>query len=248
MKTHILNVRRDARPTFRRAALAALVLSTAPLDASVLKLRESPADYPHSCKVEAGTIGVDYLYRSLATPRGTQVIPGIVIVEVGIYPAAGQSLQLVQGSFQLDWKKADWPLGPVGPDFVLAQLQHPGWTYPVYGSGVDINAGTVDRRGGDFEGVVIGRSPRREPRFPGDPRQDLPLPEPAPMPDTPSNTPDADEMPERIIVLHALERHEVNEPAAGYVYFPYRGRLKKLRELTLKIHLPSESCEFLLRK
>ena len=87
-------------------------------------MRESASDYPHTCEVEGGTIGVDYLYRSLPTPQGTQIIPGIVIVEVGVYPSPERSLQLPEGSFSLDWKGAEWPLGPAGPDFVLAQLQH----------------------------------------------------------------------------------------------------------------------------
>ena len=87
-------------------------------------MRESASDYPHTCEVEGGTIGVDYLYRSLPTPQGTQIIPRIVIVEVGVYPSPERSLQLPEGSFSLDWKGAEWPLGPAGPDFVLAQLQH----------------------------------------------------------------------------------------------------------------------------
>ena len=71
---------------------------------------------------------------------------------------------------------------------------------------------------------------------------------PNPMPDAPRREPHPDEMPERIIPLHALGPHEIDEPSTGYVYFPYRGRLKKLRELTLKIQLADESYEFLLRK
>ena len=218
------------------------------LPASELHVRAASSDYPTCCKVEGGTIGVDYLYRSLPTPRGTQIIPGIVIVEVGLYPSSEQSLQLPEGAFSLDWKGAEWPLGPAGPDFVLAQLRHPEWAYPAHGGGLAGEAGTVNRRGGGFEGVVIGKSPRRQPRFPGDPRQEHPSPAPNPMPDAPRGEPHPDEMLERIIPLHALERHEVGQPTAGYIYFPYRGRLKKLRKLTLKIQLPDQNCEFLLRK
>ncbi len=229
------------------------LLAAAALNASELKVREIPAAYPHTCKVEAGTIGVDYLYRSLPTPRGTQIIPGIVIVEVGVYPAPERSLRLPEGAFQLDWKRAEWPLGPIGADFVMTQLQHPEWAYPVHREGLEGHAGTVNRRGGVFEGVVIGGRPRPRARFPsgpypGDPRREAPLPAPNPMPEVPRREPHPDEMPERIIPLHALGPHEIDGPSAGYVYFPYRGRLKKLRELTLKIHLADESCEFLLRK
>ena len=74
------------------------------------------------------------------------------------------------------------------------------------------------------------------------------MPAPNPMPDAPGREPHPGEMPERIIPLHALGPHEIDEPSAGYVYFPYRGRLKKLRELRLKIQLTDENCEFLLRK
>ncbi len=220
-------------------ASALSVPASSSLAASELKVREAASAYPQTCHVEGGPIGVDYLSSSLPTPQGTQMIPGIVIVEVGVYPSPERSLQLTEGSFSLDWKGAEWPLGPAGPDFVLAQLLHPEWAYPEQGEGIDLQVGTVNRQGGDFDGIASGRTPRRYPRFPGEPRADQ-----APRePETP-----LDERPERIIPLHALGRDEIDEPAAGYVYFPYRGRLKKLRKLTLNIQLPDEGCEFLLRK
>ena len=143
------------------------LLAAASLPASELKVREAASAYPHTCQVEGGTIGVDYLSRSLPTPQGTQMIPGIVIVEVGVYPSPERSFHLTEGSFSLDWKGAEWPLGPAGPDFVLAQLLHPEWAYPEHGEGIDLQVGTVNRQGGDFDGIATGRTPRRYPRFPG---------------------------------------------------------------------------------
>ena len=91
-------------------ASALSVPASSSLAASELKVREAASAYPQTCHVEGGTIGVDYLSRSLPTPQGTQMIPGIVIVEVGVYPSPERSLQLTQGSFSLDWKGAEWPL------------------------------------------------------------------------------------------------------------------------------------------
>ena len=68
-------------------ASALSVPASSSLAASELKVREAASAYPQTYHVEGGTIGVDYLSRSLPTPQGTQMIPGIVIVEVGVYPS-----------------------------------------------------------------------------------------------------------------------------------------------------------------
>ena len=95
--------------------------------ASELAVRESPESYRHTCTVDGAVLGVDYLRRSLPTPRGMQHIPGVLIVELGIFPTPGRSVKLPAGNFELDWKGRERPLTPAGPELVAAQLLHGEW-------------------------------------------------------------------------------------------------------------------------
>ncbi len=96
-------------------------LNSGILFASALEPKESVAEYPFACTVEHGSLGVEYLRRSLPTPRGMQHIRGVLIFEVGVFPAPGKSLHLTGNSFELDWKRnKNPPLVPV--DYQLLSI------------------------------------------------------------------------------------------------------------------------------
>ena len=214
------------------------------LFASVLEPKESVAEYPFACAVEGGSVGVDYLRRSLPTPRGMQHIRGVLIFEVGVFPASGKSFHLTENSFELDWKgNKNPPLVPVDYQYVVALLRNPWWNN---GLGLEMAAGRVDPRTGRGPHVRVG-GPRGPPPVPGqrDPR-DTPREVPG-TPREPEGEPHPDELPERIVLLHALPNEPTSKASRGYVYFYYRGKLTKLNNLVLAVKLPDETCEFMVR-
>lgn len=234
-----------------RRTLAILVFSALPIGAlaSELAVRESPEAYRHSCAVEGAVIGVDYLRRSLPTPRGMQHIPGVLVFEVGAFPQPGRKLTLPASAFQLNWKGLDRPETPADPQLVLAQLRHQEWARGSHHPHIEASAGTTDRYG-QSGGVIFGQ-PRREPRFPGDPNADPQddRPEPSsPVPSVPHGEPHPDELPERIIPLHALETDEITSPEGGLVYFIYSGKLKRLNNLTLNVQAGNGTCSLIVRE
>jgi hypothetical protein len=233
----------------RLIASSAFALISTTLCASELAVRESPESYPHTCAVEGAVLGVDYLRRSLPTPRGMQHIPGVLIVELGIFPVAGRSVRVPAGNFELGWKGRQRPLTPAGPELVAAQLLHSEWARGSHYPHAEASVGTVDEYGRN-RSVIFGR-PRREPRFPGDPKPDH---DPDRGPETPSATnipsspPHPDDLPDRILTLHALGADELDEPAGGYVYFLHRGKLTKLRNLTLSTQVGDATCRIAIRE
>ena len=228
--------------------ILALMVVPVGTPASELAVRESPKTYGHSCVVDGAVIGVDYLRRSLPTPRGMQHIPGVLIFEVGVFPQPGRRLTLPAGTFDLEWNGLDRPETPAEPQLVLAQLLHEEWARGSHYPHVEASAGTIDRHGRSG-GVIFGR-PRREPRFPGDPNSDPQNDRPetrSPAPNVPPGEPHPDEQPERIIPLHALETTAIGNPSAGFVYFLYRGKLKKLKKLVLHLQVGQATCALKIR-
>lgn len=136
-----------------------------------LEPRDTVDDYATTCRLGGASIGVDYLRRSLPTPRGIQFIPGVLIFEIGVFPDRGEKITLGSSDFELNWKKANLPIVPVHPQYVVASLLRPEFSQ---GDRIaQVFVGRPNRRTGEFEGVTIG-GPPRNPRFPDDPRRDGP--------------------------------------------------------------------------
>ena len=232
-------------PTRISLCVLALLASSVAARAQ-LEPRDSADDYSAVCRLQGGAIGVDYLRRSLPTPQGIRFIPGVLIFEIGVFPDRGKTMTLGSSDFQINWKKADLPLLPVHPQYVVASLLRPEYSQGNRGAWVFV--GRPNRRTGEFEGVTIG-GPPRNPRFPDDPRRDgPPLPRAPAEPRVTPKPPHADERPDRILSIHALSAEPADHPSAGYVYFAHNGRLKKLKGLVLTIRGGEERCNLLMRK
>ena len=210
-----------------------------------LEPRASVKDYLTACRLQDGAIGADYLRRSLPTPQGIRFIPGMLIFEIGVFPERGKAIALGSSDFQLNWKKADLPLLPVHPQYVVASLLRP--EYSQGDRSTTVSVGRPNQRTGGFEGVTIG-GPPRFPRFPDDPRRDgPPLPRAPAEPRVTPKPPQADERPDRILSIHALSADPVDHPSGGYVYFAYKGKLKKLKGLVLTIRDGEDKCNLRMR-
>jgi hypothetical protein len=172
---------------------------------------------------EAGklALGAEYLVHSVSSGRQTFVVPKHLVVEVAVFPAKGQAVELAAGQFSLriNGKTKD-VLRPETPGFVAASLKYPDWE----GSrGLEVGLGPV----------TIGR-PTTVGRFPGDNRE--------PRPRTPPRAPDqnpaglqkeASLTAEETVVDAALPEGRAAGPVSGHLYFPYRGKVKSLKSLEL---------------
>ena len=226
------------------ALVICAALSASTVGASVLEPRKGTDEYPFACAVEDGSLGVDYLRRSLPTPRGMHHIRGVLIFEVGVFPAPGKSFHLTENSFELDWKgNKNPPLVPVDYQYVIALLRNPWWNEDL---GLEMAAGRLDPRTGRGPHVRVG-GPRGPPGAPGQ-RDPTGTPREIPgAPRRPEGEPHPDELPERIVLLHALPTEPLSKASAGYVYFYYRRKLTKLNDLVLTVRLSDENCEFMVR-
>lgn len=228
-----------------RGVIALVACLSAP-KAVALEPRGSAGEYPYRCRVADGAIGVEFLSRSLPTPRGSQVLPSVLVFEVGLFPSPGKSLSGASSNFLLDRKGQKAPSLPLTPEYVAAMLRRPDWEY-ARSPQVVVGAGRTGRDG-TYDGVTIG-GPPQNPRFPGDNRPIPRRPE-VEVPGTPAKpnpvTHD-DQIPGRIVVYNALPRGDADSATAGFLYFPYEGKLKNLKRVTLRYQSGSTTCEMAVR-
>jgi hypothetical protein len=208
--------------------------------------RGSVEEYPHHCRLAGGAIGVEFMSRSLPTPRGSQVLPSVLVFEIGLFPAPGKSMSGASSNFLLDRKGQKAPSLPLTPEYVAAMLRRPDWEY-ARSPQVMVGAGRTNRDG-TYDGVTIG-GPPQNPRFPGDnrPIPQRPEVEVPGAPAKPDPVTHADETPDRIVVYNALPRGDAEAATAGYLYFPYEGKLKNLKRVTLSYQSGATACEMAVR-
>jgi hypothetical protein len=95
--------------------------------------RATPGDYQAQGKTGKVTIGAEFTGHSVPTPEGPLSTEDFVVVEVGLFGAAGSSAQLSPDDFSLriNGKKAQPSLSPL---MVLKSLKDPSWIPPDTGA------------------------------------------------------------------------------------------------------------------
>ena len=108
---------------------------------------------------------------------------------------------------------------------VAASLNHPEWRNRSGAEG-GIGLGGI--------GVGLG-GPRQTGPFPGSPPQNrLPQPPRAPGSDNPGGLDPAErESPEQLLAATALPEGAHSAPFAGFLYFPYKGKISGIKSLEL---------------
>ena len=184
--------------------------------------KASPADYPARASVAKLSIGADYMVHSFSAGRQTFIAKDYLVVEVALYPAKGERFIVDTGQFSLRVNGKKQAVAPQAPEFVAASLKYPDWeTHRQLEAGV---------------GPIIMGRPQSVERFPGDPeaRQRVPNPPQPPATDDPSGQDNEPPVTaDQLVVQTALPESEVHGPVSGYLYFPYRGNLKRIRSLEL---------------
>jgi hypothetical protein len=177
-----------------------------------LKPRAAVEDYPVQSSTPAVAIGAHRL--SAGEVRGgfaTDLSPGYVVVEVGVYPKDGKRVDLGPGDFLLRRAGTKEAVRPAGPKAIAGALQRSNahdreiTLSPTVGVGYESGPGGYDpvygRRGGEVStsaGVGVGVGGTQPP----------------------ASTPEDRKTMELELGEQQLPEKVITAPVAGYLYFP----------------------------
>lgn len=199
-----------------------LTLSTLLAQESI-PARAKPEDYKVSAVIGGHAIAADFLGHTVPAPEATFVTEDYIVIELAVFPAAKSDFRFDSGKFTLRVNGKKPEMLPQAPGFVAASLKYPSWE----------QRPRMEASGGiGNAGVILGRD--TTPRFPGDRRA------PLPPPGMPPKQPGGVEIekretlrPEEWVTKLAWEDRAVKGPSAGLLYFPFRGKLDKIKKLEL---------------
>jgi len=198
------------------------------------------SDYPYHCQVGEHEFGVEYLGRQLPVERSAYYLPQILVFELGVFPAADQTLQIGTSNLEFVRNGNGYAQPPTDAEYVRASLLHPEWNYeskPRLIGGVSSGSGAV----------ILGGPDTSSPRFPGDPRAESRHPTPVPNP-TPRTSKSDGGLQDAMytVTANALPRHLIDRPTSGYAYFSYSKKLKKLKKIELRVRLNDDVCSLVI--
>lgn len=182
--------------------------------------KASAQDYPVHVKLDKLAIGAEYLGHSFSSGREMFIAKDYLVVEVALFPAAGENLLVNAGHFSLRVNGRKQALSPRAPEFVAASLKYHDeerGLHPTVGLGP----------------IVLGQ-PQPVERFPGDPNArtgQAPPRSPADNPGGPDQAPPV--KAEELAVQAALPDGEIHAATSGFLYFPYRGKIGRIHSLEL---------------
>jgi len=204
--------------TMVRLFAATLVIAGA-IAAADKPVRVKASDYPVHGAVPEMEIGAEYLVHSVPADNGYYFADDYLVVDVGIFPSTQQGVRISAERFRLRINKGKSELAPSTPGTVAASLKYPDW---------ERHPNTTAQAGP----VIL--APSQVERFPGDPRQTTPMPQPAPKQEDPSGGEQAvRHSMEEMIANAALPEGETDKPVRGCLFFHYRGKMKSIKSLEL---------------
>ena len=184
--------------------------------------KDKATDYPFHAEAGKVSIGADYLIHSIPAGNQTFVAKDFLVVEVAVFPAFAQPINIDGNTFTLRLNGAKFPLASSAPGFVAASLKYPDWEqHPT--SQVSGGVGNA--------GVTIG--PPTVARFPGDPNATHPVPRGPSAEDRNGVERSDPESAEQVITRTALVEGQTDHPISGFLYFPYKGKIKSLKSVEL---------------
>lgn len=189
--------------------------------------KDKAADYPVRATAGTTAIGAEYLVHSIPSGTQTFIASDYLVVEVAVFPALGEPIEIGTGTFTLRLNGKKEAISSEAPGFVAASVKYPDWEQR---KNVEVQGGIGDA------GVTIGRPPVVG-RFPGDPtpqQSRLPGAPKAPAPDDRNGIEqEAPARAEDVLAQKALPEGPAEKPVSGYVYFRYRGKTKSIKSLEL---------------
>jgi len=197
--------------------------------------KDKATDYPVHGMVGKVAIGADYLIHSIPAGDQTLLAKDFLVVEVAVFPAFAQPVTIDGNTFTLRLNGAKFPLASSAPGFVAASLKYPDW---------EQHPTTVASGGVGNAGVTIG--PPTVARFPGDPNASHPVPR-GPSAEERNGVERSDpESAEEVITRTALIEGQTDHPVSGFLYFPYKGKIKSLKSVELIYQSKDGSVTFKL--
>lgn len=180
--------------------------------------------YPRMMKLDKADVGAEFHAHTLPVGEGSGKSPlfagDYLVVEIAIYPAPFVRMQVNPSHFtlRLNGKKV---VEPQSAGMVVRSMKNTRTITPV----LVIGSGPGE--------VTVGE-PQRQPRFPGDPTGSR-QPRPSPVPE--EEHPGVEKVPEpkieELVPERELRNEVVDKPVAGYLFFPYEGKLKALKSIEL---------------
>jgi len=184
--------------------------------------KDKATDYPIHAMAGKIAIGADYLIHSIPAGDQTLLAKDFLVVEVAVFPALAEPASIDGNTFTLRLNGAKVPLASIPPGFVAASLKYPDWEqHPT--SQVSGGVGNA--------GVTIG--PPTVARFPGDPNASHPLPRGPSQEDRNGVERIDPESADDVIARTALLEGKIDHPISGFLYFPYKGKIKSLKSIDL---------------
>ena len=177
--------------------------------------KTKPEDYPVHARAADLDIGAEYMVQSISTPKASFIAKDYLVVEVAVFPPrTGAMIRASAFTLRVNGSKNE--LLTQTPGIVAASMKYSDWSGQ---RGVVAQAGPI----------VFG--PRTTGRFPGDNRNPSP-PQPAPAdaaPEVEHETVD----PSDAVDAAALNEGPARQPRSGYLFFPYTGKLTKIKTVEL---------------
>src|SRR3981081_1896022 len=126
--------------------------------------RQKPQDYPVHVELDRFELAAEYLVHTIPTEEGGLTAREYLVVDVAVFPAPLQAVQLRSDRFTLRINGRKEVLITQTPAMVAASLKYPDWEYRPQ---AEVAAGVGDKS------VILGRPPEVG-RFPGDQRGRVP--------------------------------------------------------------------------
>ena len=167
-------------------------------------------------------VTAEFQVRSISSGEQMFVSEDHIVVEVTVTPPDQREIAVSHSHFTLRMNGKKQLLLAQPPQFVAAAFKYPDWHRQ---TGLSMQAGPV----------IFG-GPQVSERFPGDPNPGqarLPRPPQSPQPENRSGIEKQEVRPEELVVKAALPEGPASLPVKGYLYFPYRGAIKKIKTLEL---------------
>jgi len=193
-------------------AIAAGMFITISAIAQGTKTRGDVKEYPATAEVQGATLGAESLGHNLSSEHGALFAADYLVVDVAVFPKGKVRVQFAASQFaaRINGKK----VLPDNAGMVAGSIK--------YGEG----GGPMTGGGG------MGGQPA--PRFPGDPNGQSRAPK-SPRVDTDDpNVPQRETLSvDEVVQRSALPEDPHSSPVSGFLYFPYTGKLKKVKSLEI---------------
>jgi len=195
------------------------------LPAQGTKPKASAAEYPVHADLKGITIAAENLGHSVTSDYGAYFTSQYLVIEVAVFSSDKKPLSFSAGNFSLRVNGKQTPLLAQSPGLVSGSIKYDDWRD---------NPRVIGSGGMGDTGVTMG-GPRQTSRFPGDPNGQSRVPPPPSVDTNNPNVPQKQDLPvEETVQRSSLpEGTTLHAPFSGFLYFPVKGKLNKLKSIEL---------------